>query len=47
MLTVFAVSGHPIAQLAQPANQASAQNGQESGQAKTQEVQFDRGHLQL
>src|SRR5215813_7183146 len=35
MLTVFAGVGHPIAQTA---NQASAQNGQASDQAKTQEV---------
>src|SRR5262249_989 len=35
MLTVFAGSGHPIAQTS---NQASAQNGQASDQAKTQEV---------
>jgi len=35
MLTGIAGSGHPIAQTA---NQASAQNGKPSDQAKTQEV---------
>src|SRR5262245_57559907 len=35
MLTVLAISGHPIAQTS---NQASEQSGQASGQAKTQEV---------